>query len=202
MPVLSSKENDHKLDVHISNHTGLSKTHFCLPGQNHVWNGLALVNSRGNVEDELYIDASFRIIKGVDESGYTKDFAYYGLNKYLFNENAEIPIGEFEISESGLKYNLTGAAVLGASDDFRHIYEVGFAKNRSTGKIMPILVRDNEDGSHLLFFYLEEYGYQCTNLEDTDLAQRMEMITLLDYARSIKIVEGEPVVNVHRWHQS
>lgn len=195
--VLNSQRTDGNKIV-TGYYTGLSKTHFCNEGSNHVWNGLALVDSNGDVIEEVYFDAAFQAVMSKSESGYTQKTVVFDARSVEADENADIPIGWVEINGTSWQGNVPGTAVLGVSHDFQYSFSIGFVKDKKTSEIKPIISRLDAKGKSDYFIYGSN-NLLSSGGADVTPQQESEIRLLLDNAEKIQLEKGQPTTNRVNW---
>lgn len=188
-----------KYRVFPAYHTGLSESHFCKVGSDHVWNGLVLVDENDNIIDEIFIDAAFQNIHSKEETKYVQKTPVYNPKSIESIENAEVPLGWVEINGHSWSGNTTATAVIGASSDFEFVYALGFLRDRQTGVIKPVLKRIFYDGSKVYFIIGNENQILTTSNAITPSEQDHEVERILREAQKISYVEKAPTVNKVTW---
>ena len=194
--VLNAQRTDGSRIV-TGNYSGQSKTHFCREGSNHVWNGLAIMDSEGGIVEEVYFDAAFQKIMRKSESGYTQKTATFDANCVEFSENADIPVGWLETSGASFEGQVPGMAVLGVSNDFLYSYLMGFARDKKTQAIVRLIARLDTEGDSSYFLYNED-GMLLSTDKVTGEAET-EIRKLLDNVHKIEIEKREPTTNRVNW---
>lgn len=180
-------------------YSGLSKTHFCQEGSNHVWNGLALLDKEGYVLDEIYFDAAFQSIMDKSESGYKQRTAVFNPVCVKADENATLPITKIQIIGSSWNGYNPDVAVLGVSNDFQFSYSLGFVRNKDTREITPIICRGDAKGNLEYFLYGKKNHLLFSNKTQITPEEEVEIRELLDKAKKIKKIKKNPTTNSLNW---
>jgi hypothetical protein len=187
-------------------HIGKSKTHFCREGDIHWWNGLALVDAKDNVLEQIYIDAAFQNIHTKGESKYEDESKYkkieainpmYFTNKKQYN----VPIGRIDINEDNFTVSESKVAILGVSSNYEYAYGLGFARDKNTNAIKPILERTYSDGSYDYYIIGNEgqiaRGYRHTEVSDQnmeDVEQILKIAANFNFVETKKPPKKEHVI--------
>ncbi len=181
-------------------YTGLSETHFCKEGSNHVWNGLVLADKDGDIIDEIYFDAAFQSIHTKRESKYNQKTAVYHAESVESAGNVEVPVGWVEIVDDHTwKGNVPGTAVLGVSSDYEFCYALGFLRDTRTNAIRPVLNRISKDGSNDYYIIGNEDQVMASNTATTSSDHEKEIERILREAQKISFVEKPPTENRVTW---
>lgn len=179
---------------------GLSETHFCREGANHIWNGLALLDKNGYIIDEIYFDAAFQIIEYREESRYIPRTATYSPVNITLSENIRVPVGWVEIEGHTWVGSFPGFVVLGVSSDYKFAYALAFPRDRRTDAIRPVLDEIPEDGSHNPYIIGDEDQVMAPNgntISSSD--HKEEIVQILREAQKFTFVERPPTENQVTW---
>lgn len=137
---------------------GNSKTHFCLPYDTHVWNGLTLIDSAGIVKDMVMVDTAFQQITTLRESGCQIRNQYHDFSSIInMRVQNTVDVGWVEIDHQNWQHSdPVNTIVLGISKDRKYSYALGILKRKNLG---------NQSGpaSQLLFFLERIHADGCSD---------------------------------------
>lgn len=184
--------------------TGKSKTHFCTENSNHVWNGIALLNKRGQLVESILIDAAFQNICTEDESGYQRESRIIGPTGAVgVDDSISVELGWVEIQGDAWKASTDSTAVLGVSDNRKYAYSLGFARQIPLDEspkdqkdiILPILNRIQENGLSQVFMINPQTNKLLKNSPSLLYVlltrdEEIEIRNILEEASKINILQG------------
>ena len=179
-------------------YTGTSRTHFTEKNSTHIWNGLALIDKDGNIEDEIYVDSSFRLVMTKNESGYKQKTAKFDLDQIHTSKNAPVNIGWVNLTEANWEGSIPGLLVLGISSNYEVTFSLGFVRDVNKGEIVPIICTAdaNEKADYFLFGANGKILFTNDNFSSEIIN---EIRQLLIQAKSINFVNKPPTKTEDHW---
>ena len=188
---------------------GLSETHFRQDDSLHTWNGLALIDKKGRVKDEIFFDAAFQKIMDKKESNYSPKTSIFNVKSVAYDENNQTSIGWVEFNDDKWNAVVPESTVLGISDDFKYIFCLAFCRDKKTEQICPIICRIDSFGEKCYFLYRNDptLGKLLLISDNQELSnisyhEQTEIKNLFDKSLKISFVEKKPTVNTVKWRQN
>jgi hypothetical protein len=192
-----NKNNEKRIITAI--YSGLSETHFCREGSNHFWNGLVLLDNRYNIQEELYVDASFQNIHLKAESFYDQRTGTYDITRVENSENSQIRLGWVEFSKGSWGGSCPMTTVLGVSSDYNLAYSLGFVRDVDTGVIKPLLNVIYPDGKNGCYIYGNSGQVMSSGEREEYELNKREILKILNELQRLTFVESPPTETKLFW---
>jgi len=181
---------------------GESETHFCKPGNTHVWNGIAILDKQGNIVDEIYIDASFQNIMTKKESGYNQRKSFCEITNIRRNKNTTIRIGKIKINGTQWESNFFSGPFLGVSQNYKYAYAITFCRDSQDDVIRPLLKRVFQNGDFDCHVINKNGRPLISEGHTTTPSEKEEIERILSEAQKIKFIEKQPTIHSLSWTKS